>query len=326
MAKKKADVNVFDSLMNSASKPVVSKKTKSSKPIIQCASPSEEQALDSFTSADAVFKVSKASQEVAKSRVYDIFKKRLYELAIDCGYMPDNPGIKSKMSSVNLVAKHMSKIKGVDGDGNPIDFEEKIKEAGFSDEVVENITENIIEEKQVLGMKRFTDLIAEDSSPQEKKVAEKIMQLLHKNLTEDELGLVLEKTTEFTISDNWQDEAVKIACASVDKGHSDYKNKAVSNLEKLFGVISPVFVLSQMEFAGDIDKAFANTKEKIPDSSPLTKMEANGKVYNIETAGNTVTVTSEGFSKSKSCTSPEHVQNTLKKWKRQPETFTEFLK
>ena len=70
------------------------------------------------------------------------------------------------------------------------------------------------------------------------------MQLLHKNLTPEELGLVLEKTTEVNINDNWQDEAVKIACGSVDKAHPEYKSKAVSNLEKLFGIISPVFALS----------------------------------------------------------------------------------
>jgi hypothetical protein len=305
--------------------PAAGKKAKQTLP---CENDEESAALDGLTSSDTVMKVAIANQTTAKLLAQTIFIRKFLKRVVGAGYMLDNPLLQSEHSRANLVVKHMSKFKRSASDGTPLDVGTALTGLGFGDHVVKEVTEKIIKSKESLGLKKFTDLTADDATPEQKAVAEKLMGFVL-SLTDQEQALVLEAGVTYEVNDNWQDRAVQIAIESVNKADPAFVDKATDRLEALFKVIPPQFVISQMNFTGSLPEAFTQMQKPQPVS--VVESTSPDNKYKTKTTGNEVSLYVvkpdgvEDFLGTKKCTDASHALNTVKKLWRQPEAITEFI-
>lgn len=316
---------LLDSLMGKAkevkTKPTTAKKDK---PVMKCETPDEEAILDQFTAADAIFKVAEAGQTQAKAAANALFKRKFLTLCVQRGAMPDNPHCTSTNSRCNLIVKHLKKLKrGADDPG----VREQLEAMGVPEADIAKVEEKIVRPKVTLGLRPFTDLTGEESTPKQQEVAEKLMALVQENFDGDELELLLDKKTELFVEKEWQNLALQVA---IKQSEGD-EEAAIGMLDALFGVISPQFVLSQMVFSGQLSEAFDKLRLAPPVSNEAKEMIRGDGKYKALIKGNEVSLfllrpgAEEKFVGSKKCMNPGHAEATAKKLFKDSEYLNEFM-
>jgi hypothetical protein len=321
--------SLLEKLKSKAAKPAEAPKTKKKeRPVIDLRGKDKKDKadlVDRFAAADAIMKVSKVVQEAAKGGVQNYLKEVYFRICAEKGFKPENPNVITDTSKLNFIVKHVSKFKRTGTAGEVVSVAEQLKSLGFGQEVIDEIQTKVIKEKTHLGLKRFTDLQADDASPAQKAVAEKLMQLVVDSLNEDEQALVLEQSVETTVDEGWQDVAVVIACKA---GNGDTEKSAVA-LEKLYSVIEPQFVCSQMQYSGKLDGAL-NSIQTEPVQLVRKVIESPNGGYRAICEGNTMTLykVKDGVEErkgTKTCDNPGHAEASAKKLFRDSEALAEFL-
>ncbi len=305
---------------------------KNEKPVITLTG-TQADICDAFTGSDAILKVAKSTQEATKAQATEVIKDEYFRMCIERGYKVENPAVTSANSKANFQAKHQSKLKRTPApDGKMLTVGEQLQQLGFSDDVIEIINRDVIEEKPSLGLKKFTDLISDESTPQQRAVAEKLMALVDAHLTPDEQALVLEHTIETKVRECWKDMAVNLACR-VGGGDVD---AGVDALSKLYSVLPPTFVMSQMAYSGEISKAFENLQTPPPPTKQILE-SPNAKyiavcegsactLYMVKPDGNEK-VNGKTASKigTKSCANANHAEASARKWFRNADDLNEAI-
>ena len=330
MAKPAKKPSLMDGLMDEvdAAPPVAKKSTKKDRPVITCETQEEIDALDAFTSSDSILKLADGSAGKARSHAYEVFTRKYLELCVQKGSKPANPLVQSSNGQSNFVVKHVKKFNRTGLDGKVLSVKEQMKEMGFNDEITDKVVA-VVKERAIFGLKKFSDLTKEESTPKEKSLADKLMKLVKKNFTVEERKILLEKSIVTEVDATWQDTAVRLACSCFPEDNPERIKKAVGVLNKLFSVIPPQFVMSQVVFTGDLTKAFGNivikSQEDEKNATPKTVASPNGK-YKAVIVGKRVTLY-DGDKEvgQKVCTDSDHADNTVKKWFKVPEYLAEFL-
>lgn len=322
--------NLLDKLKAKAKAPTEAPKTKKKeRPVIDLRGKDQEsnsKLVDRFAAADAIAKISTSAQEAAKIDVRNILKEIYFRLCAERGYVPENPNVVTEVSKLNFVVKHVRKFKRTGSPDGVVSLADQFKSLGFGPDVIAEIESKVIKEKTHLGLKRFTDLTADEATPAQKAVAEKLMGLVDQHLTEDEQALVLEQSVETTVDEGWQDVAVAIA---VKTGKGD-TNTAANALAKLYSVIEPQFVCSQMNYSGKLDNALSTIQTEPVQLVRKVIDAPNGK-YRAICEGNTMTLFTmkdgvEGDLRgTKKCENPGHAEMSAKKLFRDPEALAEFI-
>lgn len=321
--------NLLDKLKAKAAKPAETPKTKKKeRPVIDLRGndqKSNSSLVDRFAAADAIAKISTSAQEAAKIDVRNILKEIYFRICAEKGYVPENPNVVTDISKLNFVVKHVRKFKRTGTAGEVVSLSDQFKSLGFGPEVIAEIEGKVIKEKTNLGLKRFTDLTGDEATPAQKAVADKLMAFVD-TLSDEEQALVLEQSVETTVDEGWQDVAVAIA---VKTGKGDVQTAAHA-LAKLYSVIEPQFVCSQMQYSGKLDNALTSIQTE-PVQLVRKVIDAPSGKYRAICEGNTMTLFTmkdgiEGDVRgTKKCENPGHAEMSAKKLFRDPEALAEFI-
>jgi hypothetical protein len=251
------------------------------RPVLQPTTPDEEQIIDQFAASDAIMKIAQGAQGTMKlkAKAHEILRRQYLAVCLDRGSKPENPKVQTNRSMMNYIVKHVKKFNiPQKSDGSPMSVEELLDQNGFGQEVVDSIKSKVIKEKVHLGLRRFTDL--NEGTPAEKSVAAKLMAFVRDNLTPQERAMVLEKTTEVTVDECWQDVAVGLALNDIPKNDPNRTEKAAERLDKLYQVIAPQFVLQNISYTGALNDALTalqaqpeDTTEKVIESPDKQKQD-----------------------------------------------------
>ncbi len=152
------------------------------------------------------------------------------------------------------------------------------------------------------------------------------------HLTSEEQALVLEHSVETLVKECWKDMAVMLACR-VSGGNVE---EGVIALSKLYSVLPPTFVMSQMAFSGELRKAFDNLQTPPPASKQIIE-SANNKyiavcedrdctLYLVKPDGEEQ-VNGKQVSKigTKKCVNANHAEMSVNKWFRDPDALNEAI-
>jgi len=296
--------------------------------------PDEERIIDDLTSSDAIVKIASAVQSAAKTKAHQILRRLYLQHCCEHGYKPDSsPAVSTSNSRAIYQAKHIKKFTMPQNpDGTSADIGDLLKQQGFGQDVVDKIEEKVIHEKAHLGLKKFTALT--EGTPQERALAERLMALVKQNFKPEELAMLLEKSTEVTVDDGWQNMAISVALDSIPKGTPNREAMAAANLDKLYTIIQPQFVISHMVYNGALTDALKRLQQEEADQESVEKeiVSTNG-MYKARCKGKNVTLylvkpggKGEEELGTKECTNPGHAEASAKKWFRDPASMEEAMK
>jgi hypothetical protein len=300
------------------------------RPVIQPENPEEETVFNKFAAADAIMKIAEGSQGTLKTKAHEILRKRFVALCLDRGSRPENPKVNTSSCTMNYIIKHVKKFSiPQKSDGTPMTVDELLDQNGFGKEVVDTIKAKVIKTKVNLGLKKFTDL--NEGNTAEKAVAAKLMAFVRDNLTPAERSLVLEKSTDVSVDECWQDVAVSLALADIPKNDPNRMAKAAERLDKLYRVIAPQFVLQNISFTGALTDALKDL-QSTPEDKTEKVFESPDKLYKAICTGKKVALylvkvpnKDEQLVGTKDCDNPGHAQASAKKWFRNADALKEAM-
>jgi hypothetical protein len=289
---------------------------------------SDADTFERLAAADQILKIAESGKESAKADATQIVKQRFLQMCLERGSKPDNPKLSSAHASGNFVIKHVKKLKLTGPAGQVFTVGQQLRQLGFGDSVIDKVEQKAVKEKEVMGLRSFTDLTegneAQPATAAEQAVAEKLLNFVLSELTDEEQALVLTKTVTMFADEGWQNLAIQIA---LDESAGDMA-KGVEILDKLFTVIKPQFVFSQMSFTGKLESILTAMQ-----TAPATKKEIkspDGK-YVARTEGPKVSLylvkpDGEEFVGTKNCDNDGHAEASARKWFRPDNTsLSDFL-
>lgn len=219
--------------------------------------------FDRYTSADAIVKVAGAGQSEARGKVVEAAAHEFLRLCITQGYAVANPQLATAQSRASFQVKHVSAlIVEEDENGKVIPIQDRLTDAGFSEQVAREIVtellaKEVVKTRESLRVKSLTEM-ADSENPAQRAVAERIAKYVEKWLTPEDRALMMEKVLTTTIEPHWKDVAVAAACRI---GGEDL-DKGVEVLGKLFAVIPVQFAVSGAAYTGNLGEAFGKLVPK----------------------------------------------------------------
>lgn len=288
----------------------------------------EADIFDRLASADQISKIAESGAKAAKADANDIVRLKFLRMCLERGSKPENPKIATANANGNFVVKHMKKLKLSGPNGKVFTVGQQLADAGFGQHVIDQIEQKVVKEKEVMGLRSFTELTegteTQPASAAEQAVAEKLLTFVLTELSDEEQALVLTKTIQIQADEVWHNLAIDIA---LKESGGDIE-KGVGILDRLFSVIKPQFVFSQMLYNGDLGESLSRLQ-----AAPVEQKEIkspDGK-YVARTAGPKVTlylVKPDGEEEigTKQCENPGHAEASAKKWFRGDNTsLNDFL-
>lgn len=227
--------------------------TKGDRPEIYCAG-ADGLAIERFAAADALLKVATAGQTEAKAQAHAILRRRWLAICVEQGKRPANPRVLAVEAEANYVVKHVAKLPAKEQS-----LEQQLADRGFAPEVAKRIRAEVLDVRTSLALRPLDKLAS--GTPAEKAVATKLMQLLKDHLSPEQRALVLEKCQETTVAEKWQDLAIELA---LERSESE-PDAAAEQLDQLYQVIGPQFVLQNMVYRGEWAEAFGRLQKALPE-------------------------------------------------------------
>lgn len=303
---------------------------KRKRPTIALTESKDIELFELFASSDIIAKMAEAAQKESKDRAKALARSKFFPMALELGYMPDNPSIQTAAAKATFAVVHVAKFNRTSKDGKEVlSVDDHLKQLGFDDKAIVQV-KSCIKEKEHLGMKKFTDLQAPEASAAMKSVADKVMNFILEELDDEERELILEPSIDTSVTDNWQDVAVDIA----KRMSGNDTKKGVDLLNKLFTVISPQYRMSQVIFSGELSNALVRMQSGgTMSGGTMTErkvIENATKTYKSVIEGNAATlykVKPDGEEEiiTKNFENSNHAEMQSKRWFKDPDALAEVL-